>query len=892
MLRRRILASAMASVMALGSVAVVANAEDTAAATTQVKTKADLEAYVKSFDSFRNSGINDYGSISGGKFIDAIEYAENVLADTKSTVDDFTVAYSMIEATYKALKIYTVEELKALIDTNKKNYESGNVYNEELGDPIFEETGFAKFEDAYEDAESVLGSSDSRIITDAYEELESKANSLSRYAVVTKAQFRTALKDYEAMLQKEFKYESWRVGTMGTDWVDLKSVKTETGYWGYSGQSVAYGELFAHLASANDDINAAYEEMDEIKTLKQTSLVDIVTGYYAAVNSVAVMNAWKADDTDRASKANVQKLLDEYHSRLVSDYNRTTANSLFDAVKSISGGDMKVLISINNGQATKWVDLKKAADKDEYDAYVANKGDAWYENEQEYAVNPDKDGDPIKVTKKISAELSVKSGVQFYIPLDANGEYWREIKDSNGNVVGYAELSTTKPEGKYKLITKNVEVNLADYIKVTSDMINYATDNADLNNILDGRDDLAWWCSEGLGQWGPVQLTTKYNKRDGVDNDDYHEDFRDYYVSSAGDVTPLRTDLQFAVGLAEFYFNTKKDALKDNNPIYSIDTTDSLAGDSAKGSSAEWAMVYRYLRYALHDKYDTSYDLYTKKDVEKLIEDCYELAELTGDAALFSIRHNRLVDARQYALDWVKAANKDKKYKDNVSAPELNGVPMTSTDVYGDLLGYYNELKKEYEAFKYSFEEVYLKIADTKSAIDEGELQATDSLLAALENTAYYLSTAESYEDEGIYIENDAFSTDRYFQGFNRVFTGAGDGFDIATSVTTEMKNGVEVEVVKTTNVPKADDSAVSKSHLNLKTAYEKLIEEVKAQTEKTTLLGDVNGDGVVNALDAAAILKAVAANTEIDVKVGDVNADGVVNALDAAAILKAATAQ
>ena len=65
MLRRRILASAMASVMAIGSVAVVASAEDTAAATTQMKTKADLEAYVKTFEGFRSKEINDYASKSG-----------------------------------------------------------------------------------------------------------------------------------------------------------------------------------------------------------------------------------------------------------------------------------------------------------------------------------------------------------------------------------------------------------------------------------------------------------------------------------------------------------------------------------------------------------------------------------------------------------------------------------------------------------------------------------------------------------------------------------------------------------------------------------------------------------------------------------------------------------
>ena len=78
MLRRRILASAMASVMALTSVAVVASAEETVSA---VKSKADLEAYVKSFDSFRENELYDYGSISGENFLSALEYADNVLAD-------------------------------------------------------------------------------------------------------------------------------------------------------------------------------------------------------------------------------------------------------------------------------------------------------------------------------------------------------------------------------------------------------------------------------------------------------------------------------------------------------------------------------------------------------------------------------------------------------------------------------------------------------------------------------------------------------------------------------------------------------------------------------------------------------------------------------------------
>lgn len=855
MLRRRILASAMASVMAIGSVAVVANAETTAAATTQAKTKADLEAYVKSFDSFRSGKLNDYGSISGEKFMDAIEYAENVIADSKSTLDDYTVAYAMLEATYNKLKIYTAEELKALLDTNKKNYEDGNIYNEELGDPIFEETGYATFEDAYENAEAYLGSADSRNITDAYEALEAAANGLSRYTVVTKAQFRTALKEYEAMLQKEYAYESWRVGTMAADWVDLKAVAGETGYWGYKGQNIAYGVLFEHLESAKSFINDAYEEMDEIKSLNKTSLTEIVKGYYAAVNAVAVMGAWKADDTNRGSKSNVKKLLDTYHSRLVFDYKTSDANDLFDAVDTVTGGNLKVLITINNGQSTKWLDLTKADDAAEFADY----GSYWNGTKIKYTADPDLNGAGVDSWKLSSAGINIKGGVQFYIPLDNDG-YWTK-----------APLTTTKPAGKYKLITKNVEVDLTDYIKVEAADVDDGFDNADFNNVLDGDYNTAEpWNSERIGQWGNVQGTTAVYNEDGIQNSD-------------GVTVPVRSDLQSAMALAELYLAGNKDDIADpsKNLIYTLDTTNAVGEGAAKGSSTEWTMVYRYLGYALHDKYDTSFDLYTKADVQKLIDSAYELAEKTGDAALFAIRHNDLVDARQFALDWIKAANKDKKYKDNFSAPEVNGLWYTSTDVYNILNGFYTSLLKEYEAFKYSFEEVYVKISEVKSMIDDGDLQATDTLVAALEETAYRLSIVGSFE-EAYGLDNDAFTSDRYFQGFNRVFT-SGDDFNLATSRDAAGKP-------VTTTITKPDNNAVSKSHKLLKDAYEALLAEVKAQTEVKTVVGDVNGDGVVNALDAAAILKAVAAGTAIDVAVGDYNADGVVNALDAAAILKAVT--
>lgn len=52
-------------------------------------------------------------------------------------------------------------------------------------------------------------------------------------------------------------------------------------------------------------------------------------------------------------------------------------------------------------------------------------------------------------------------------------------------------------------------------------------------------------------------------------------------------------------------------------------------------------------------------------------------------------------------------------------------------------------------------------------------------------------------------------------------------------------------------------------------------------------VLGDVDKNGRVNSLDAAAIMKAIVNETDINPYVADYNKDGAVNALDAAAILK-----
>lgn len=839
MLRRRILASAMASVMAIGSVAVVANAETTAAATTQVKSRDDLKAYVDSLDTFFSTKIYDYGSVSGENFLNAYEYAKNVLDDTKSTVDDYTTAYAMVEAVYNKLKIYTVEELKAIVNSSKSVYETNNINNEDLGDAIYTADTFAAFEEAYEEAESVLNSADSRIITDAYEKLDAAKKGLSPLDVVTKAQFRAALKAYETALSKEFAYDAWRVGT----------IDTGGAYLGYQDQSVAYGTVYEHVASLKTGITNAYGEFDEIKSVNKTTQTNIVDAYKACVAATTVLNGFKADDTNRATKANVKTLLNQYNGRLVYDYKTTDAEKLYEAVVALLGAD-----KVHNRKGDKYssnIDMKVAG--------VAAGADAWYVVDSNYTVNPNGWTWSTSVDKKNSAEISIKTDSKFYIELTKDGY-------ATGNVA-------TDKTGfdYYKLINAKSEVDLTDYIKVDAASVDHDTDNHLINNVNDG-DAVTGSSYPVIGQWGAIAGAA--------------QTMNGSYTNSSNETVDTYADLGKAMELAELYLTGENKDIEGNTLIEDIDTIDAISAGSAKGSSTEWTLVYRYLKYALADKYDASYGTKTKADVSALIDKCYELAELTGDAALFSCNHYILVTARQDAINWVKAANKIKTYKDNVTPADCTGTiingSLIATQVYETLEGEYNKLLNDYNAFKYSFEQIYIEISEVKDSIDNGDLKATDALTAALENTAYYLSVVESIDVDAsgtsIELDNDAFTSDRQFQGFNRVYTNGDNEYDLKLDSSTTVK------------IPKSSKNAASLSHANLTAAYEALLAAVKEQTEVKTVVGDVNGDGVVNALDAAAILKAVAAGTAIDAAAGDYNADGVVNALDASAILKAVT--
>lgn len=827
MLRRRIFSGAMASVMALSAVAVVANAEET-----NSKTKADLEKLVNETygDAFRTDKLSEYGSVSAENVLDALEAADAVLYDPDAKADDYTVAYMMVEATVARLVIHTAEELQALIDECKSIYESNNIYNEELQDLIYDDEKYGVFCQQYENAQNYVSSSSSVDITEAYETLAAAKNDLPKMAIVSKSMFRSVMKQYEAVIAAEFKFEDWRRGTIG--WSELNSTQA----WLIAGDPRtklgSFGTLYEVAMACEPTIREAYNNLDAIKTLSKTSDTTIVAGYKMAQDAVAVFNSWTVDSSTRATKAGVSALLKEYHNVLVADYATTAAIALYDAISSVVNADKsKAEIEPVKGWTKNFLgnDVEKMIDAD----WTVNLTDNVY-------VPVDKDGYCVDVAKIV---IGGKRPAENTLP--ANASKWQMIsKNTNYNLL------------------KLVAVKAAD---VTAEGDYDASNNAYLDAGSEWNDAQFAWINSGviygdevtsnkMYPWGPGEATSTA--------------IGDAVAGYNGAVINLST----AYALAMDYLDGNDDYSSMTN---AIDTTGVVANDAPKGNAKEWAIVYRYLNYALADKYDAVADntKYTKADVKALIEKAYDLADLTGDAAIFETSHMLLVDARQDAIEWLKLANSDKMYKEYTPGDKgADGAYVSSTAAYQALEGAYNQLNNEFNAMKYSFGDIYDKLAEVAEMIDDGELDATADLVTALDDTAYALSVVadEIKTSASMYDENPGFDVDRAFQPYNRVIT---------------TENDQEIKTLGAKVKAKTDENA---THYNLWKAYEGLLAAITAQTAPAVLLGDVDGNGTVNALDAAALLTAIVDGKALDLAVADYDKSGAANALDAAAILNA----
>jgi len=868
----------MASVMALSSVAVVANAEDA-----QYKSKAELEklVYETYGDTFRTDELSEYGSVSADAVLDALEAAEAILNDDEKDEADYTVAYMMVEATVSRLVIYTAEELDALIKKCTSIYESNNIYNEELQDRIYTVKTYGALTEAYENATLFVTSSSSVDITEAYEQLNKAYNELEKETVVSKSMFRSVMKQYEAIIKSEYAYETWRRGAYTSDWTNLNTGN----YWAIQGAQATFGVAWESMLSVKADINSAYESIDSIKTLSKTSDEDIVAGYKMAQDAVTLFNAWSADDTSRATKAGVNALLKQYHGCLVYEYNMTSAEALYDLIDAANG-----------------VDEKTGENKLVSDGVAPTYGQADYW-QPSWSNNT--------TAKLTDAKWNIKSTVNIYVPVDAKG-FWTgaDIK------VGTRPDESTLPTGaeRWQLISAKTNFDILKMIKVDSSMI-----SADLDNKSGGKDisgDSKNAVLDRAYEWNTFGAPIIYGEMATHDENgnafqvcdwstgaDVHKDgekSRIAYYLEGGTTHPhfweadmsddYNTNIDFsnAYLLAENYIAGNHKAVVEGagNDIYDVDTTGVVAKE-ASGNSKEWAMVYRYLKYALEDKYSAvvTTETHTRADVKKLIDDCYDLADLTGDAAIFEVTHNAMVEARQDALDWLTEATADKLYKDNTTfhvfgnytveldkdgdgTPETYSVAYNSTGAYDHLYAKYEALLKEYNAMKYSFGDIYDKLAEVTAMIDDGDLEATTELLTALDETAYRLSVVDDLVNE-TYDENPAFDVDRAFQAHNRLITNTGDAQNIAT-----INQGVTTK------------DGANPTHAALATAYDALLAAVDAQLAPAALLGDVDGNGTVNALDASALLVNTVNGVTMDAAVADYDKNGSINALDASAIL------
>lgn len=871
MLRRRIFSAAMASVMALSSVAVVAQAEET---TNKVVTEAELKELITVTygDAWRVDELKNYGPVTTERVYNALEAADTILNDPDSDKEDWTVAYQMVEAVMDTLYNYTMEELKDLIKEAEKILAKypNNIFNEELQDQVYTSESFSNLEEQLDFAKSFTTSTSPADITTAYETLDAAIKGLDENPQVTKSDFRAVLKQYNEIIDNEYAYDAWRRGSggwvaagvyYGGDWILQNSVG-----------STAYGHLYNTIAAAETNIVSAYDTIDAIKGLTVTTDADIYNGYMLAKDAIGIYNSWTADSVNKSTKAGLAQLIDDYHGQLVYEYAKNELDDLLSAIETaIVTQDADATAETMGTDAA---DGSTATDDLWNTATVNIKGYAFDANDPTWQGAHSYDRLVtaeafIKLTtpKKDAGDTDSKFLKMIYVPLNDAGYY-----DSARDIV-FTAAEKKADGGKFQTISVGSKFDLSKLIDITGKVAGDDMDSAE-NNTADNSDETAIWGANVFTTAGVTFAETW-----------------DWGVS-----------LEKAMEIAEIYLYEDKDTIKDPavNPIKDIDTKNTIAVKTdgtivLTAQAPEYQMAYRYLYYALTEKYEgsvsyTSCD-HTKADVKKLINDAWDLIEDTGDAAIFNDANVALAEARQDAMNWVAAADSDRLYKEYTAGK----APMdkdgdgeydsydSSTAAYHALEAVYGNLLAEYNALKYSFGEIYEEIYKVAQKIDNGDLEPTKELVDAMHATALALSDIDpiTYTVEGDeYEDNYAFDELRYFMPINRVVTNTGDGVSIDT-IATEL--GVTAASVTTKD-------GKNPTHAALASAYAALIAAQDQKAADKGMLGDVNGDKKVTPADASMILKAyVGLEVEgYNADVADFNEDGKVTPADAADILKA----
>lgn len=794
-MKKRIFAASMASVMALSSVSVVAFADETKDFGETV-TKAELKEAIKAYDETLKN-IDNYGSVQALRFQEAYDHAAYVAADAKADADDATAAYQMLKAVAATLQQFTNEELKELVADCKATYDENNILNEEIMDNVYDEAAFLDFKNAYEDAESIVEVDDLMIVTDAYIKLDEAAKALEgkKLTAVTKTQFRAIIKDYEKVLAQFSKNETWRRGKV--------SVKPTTGK--------------ANDGTADLDLTTGvyvtWEELQEI--VNGTSVSGIVTkvedAAAADIEMAPTSSTWIAvggtGNTVEELIYEQSKVFDDY--KAASKTTDPTIKGAYDAAKeAISVFNSWKAIDADStvkSQASKTLnsyriklanDFENALITDIVGAITFNDG-----------TNPTAPALKYDGSKLVGQPGAAKAGCVLRI-VSATGLVQFQKADANkyesGDVTGTKSYTIKIAEGE----------DYMKYIPVRSDNVTKTPDAA--------------------GKVARVAAALKMLETYNTESE----------KGTSADWTTA--------------FGTANSSTSDPvNDVFDLDENKTVTKPA--GSAREYTLINRYLAYALQDLYpeEAAACSHTKADIKKVIEDAYDLINKTGDCNIFATANAALAEARKNAVEWVREAEKDKKYKDNDATHgvfDLAGSDKNATEVYHTLKegGAYDALDNLLKEYPISYAEIAEKIVKVNADVEDGVYG--EAVKKAADDVAYALSVLKTSGDG-----NDAFTDERAFNGYNRL----------------------RVNDDETTDEEKA-----------LKTALDTLETAIKDATAGgDVVLGDLDGDGKPTAKDALLVLKAAAGEiklTEAQAKAADFNGDGVPNAKDALAILKA----
>ena len=841
MLKKRILASSLASVMALSSVSVVAFADETASTNySEAVTKAELKEIVEGLKDFRDNDLDNYGLTQAYQFDDAYEQAKAVIDDKNATDEDATAAYQMLMAVKESMKTYTKEQLAELVEDCKADYETENKRDKNNADvgAFWDGDAWDDFKVAYEDAEICVQYDSGRDTTELYVELKDTHEKLLKKLLptVTKDAFRAAKKQYEALLASRYKWEDWRRGAFtvnattggakdnGTKaaldltkanktvtFADLKNIIFDTSdvvlhQKGNPAVDVVLSGTWVKIAvggSVEASTNAASTLFDSFQKTNVTSNTQIRGAYDAMLDAVKVFNGWKADNTNFARKSTAEKLLDDNYQALVNKY------------------------------------CLKASDAGYFIADITNSSGALYNSAK--LASTGTTGGAFKVTAE---GVTNKANI---LALKINPNTGRFNVDADGKYTTTAATGVTLKElGDYVKADDIVAgYDLAKFIPITEEALNFTSSTPGADAIKENNVKAA------------LQMI-------------------ETYVAEASKT-------------AGWNWATAWDAVKTSatNATSGFGAIDpNLTVTKPEGGSKEWTLIHRWAKYAFDDAIEKKPDAksYKRNDIRVLVEKCYKLANDVGDFSKFNPEYTELVNARQGAIEWLREADatariNGKAYTDNeataivkatttydigsstrtsdLSASTLGSTGASATKVYEALEAVYKNLADQYKYFPVSYGDIAAKIAEVSEGVDAGVYD--DKVAEAVADVAFKLSVLKPSTNG-----SPAFSDKYVLEKFNRLYVKNEEG---------------------------AADNA-NDDEKALSAAYTALLKTLEEAGTAEIVKGDADGDGKVTVNDALRTLKAsIGAVTlsESEKKAADVDGAPGVTALDALAILRMA---